>query len=222
MPSASNDEGHHIRGVLTAAGADGQGSVPLDTLEILSAHLAGGERAHGFERAHDRELLSLPEARLDSAGIDEDAGYVDARHRHHAARHVLVATSDAYDSVHALSADRDFDGVGNHFARYERILHPLRAHADSVGHGWKAEDLGHRAGLLQRCYRALDQRLDAGIAGIHRAVAVGHADDRLVEISVAEATARSRAVRRTGHALRNDATAARSSSRELSRVIDRF
>src|SRR6476620_11077908 len=38
----------------------------------------------------------------------------------------------------------------------------------------------------ERRHRAIDQRLDAGVARIHRAVAVGDADDRLLEVGIAE------------------------------------
>ena len=107
---------HRVRRVLTTAGADTGTGVLLDALEILLGHLAGAIRADRLERADDRELLALPVARLDRSGIDEDPGHVDARHRHHRAGHVLVAAADADDAVHALTVDRDFDRVGNHFA----------------------------------------------------------------------------------------------------------
>ena len=70
---------------------------------------------------------------------------------------------------------------------------------------------------LQRRHRAVDQRLDAGIAGIHRAVAVGHADDRLLEIAVAEADgAQHRAIRRACDALCDESGAAIERHRESS------
>ena len=56
---------------------------------------------------------------------------------------------------------------------------------------------------LQRRHGAVHQRLDAGVAGVHGGVAVGHADDRLVEVAVGEAhRAQHRAVGRAGHAAR--------------------
>ena len=62
---------------------------------------------------------------------------------------------------------------------------------------------------FERGHRAVDQRLDAGVARIHRRVAVGHADDRLVEVAVAEADgAQHRAVGRAGDALRDESGAA--------------
>ena len=63
--------------------------------------------------------------------------------------------------------------------------------------------------VVQRGHRAVHQRLDAGIAGVHRAVAVGDADDGLLEIAVAEADgAQHRAIGRAGHALGDEPRAA--------------
>ena len=60
---------------------------------------------------------------------------------------------------------------------------------------------GMAPGLAQRVHGAVDQRLDAGIAGIHVGMAVGHADDRLLEIAILEVDrAQHRAVGRAGHA----------------------
>ena len=72
-----------------------------------------------------------------------------------------------------------------------------------------AEHLRHRARLLERGHRAVDERLDAGVARIHRAVAVGDADDRLLEIAVAETDgAQHGAVGRAGDALSDEPGAA--------------
>ena len=95
--------------------------------------------------------------------------------------------------------------VGDDFARHERIFHALGAHADAVGDGRHAEHLRHRARFLQRRHRAVDERLDAGVARIHRAVAIGDADDRLLEIAVAKTDgAQHRAIGRAGDTLRDE------------------
>ncbi len=73
----------------------------------------------------------------------------------------------------------------------------------------KPNTCGIAPARLERRHRAVDQRLDAGVARIHRAVAVGDADDRLVEIGIAETDgAQHRAVGRAGDALGDDAAAA--------------
>src|SRR6185436_14210881 len=61
------------------------------------------------------------------------------------------------------------------------------AHTDAVGDGGHAEHLGLGAGRLERGHRAVHERLYARVAGIHGRVAVGDADDGLLEIAVAEA-----------------------------------
>src|SRR5207253_158410 len=84
--------------ILTAAGADGRTGVLLDALEIFLGHLAGAVRSDGLERADDGELLALPVTRFDRTGVDEDAGHVDARHRHHRPGQVLVAAAAAAEA----------------------------------------------------------------------------------------------------------------------------
>jgi hypothetical protein len=51
----------------------------------------------------------------------------------------------------------------------------------------KPKDLRHGSGFLERGHHAIDERLDAGIARIHRGVTVRHANDRLLKITVSEA-----------------------------------
>ena len=68
---------------------------------------------------------------------------------------------------------------------------------------------GIAAGLLERGHRRVGQRLQAGVAGRDRRVAVGDADHRLVEVAVLVADgAQHRAVGRARDALGDDATAA--------------
>ena len=200
---------HRVGGIHAPARADARAGVLLDAVVVLLRHRARGERAHRLERRHDGQRLALPLPGLDGAGVDVDRRHVHPCHRHNATRHVLVAAADNQHAVHALAVDRRLDRVGDHFARDQRILHAFGAHADAVGHGRHAEHLRHRAGFLQRRHRPVDQRLDAGVARIHRAVAVGHADDRLLEIAVAEPHgAQHRAIRGAGDALRDQFGAA--------------
>ena len=62
---------------------------------------------------------------------------------------------------------------------------------------------GMAPACFERRHRAVDERLDAGVARVHGRVAVGDADDRLLEIAVAEADrAQHRAVGRARDAVR--------------------
>jgi hypothetical protein len=115
---------------------------------------------------------------------------------------MAIMLPGAQHAVHQLAIHRGFDRIGDHFARYERVLHTLGSHADAVGDRGKAEHLRLGARGLERGHGAVHQRLDARIAGIHRGVAVGHADDRLVEVAVLEAHgAQHGAIGRARHAL---------------------
>src|SRR5262249_46520411 len=134
MPSASNEDDIVFAVYWPPQCAHRRAGVFLDAVEIFLRHLTGGERVDGLERAHDGELLSFPKARLDGAGVHKDSRYVHARHRHYAPRHVLVAATDRNHPVHTLAVDRDFNCVGNDFARYQRILHALGTHADAISH----------------------------------------------------------------------------------------
>src|SRR6185312_13452397 len=107
-------------------------NVLLDPLVVLLALLALDEGADGLERRDDGEVLALPLAGLDGAAIDVDRRHVHARHRHYAARHVLVAAADHQHAVHRLAVDAGLDRIGDHLARYQRVLHGLGAHADAV------------------------------------------------------------------------------------------
>src|SRR4029079_1812193 len=104
-------------------------------------HLPAVNGADGLERRDDGEVLALPLAWLDGAAIDVDRRHVHARHRHYAARHVLVAAADHQHAVHRLAVDAGLDRIGDHLARYQRVLHGLGAHADAVGDGGHAEHL---------------------------------------------------------------------------------
>ena len=181
--------GHRVRRVHAAARA-GAGNAHCSMPSKSSAFiLPARECADRLERADDRQVLALPAARLDRAAVDVDAGHVHPRDRHHAARHVLVAAADHQHAVHPLAVDRGLDAVGDHFARDQRILHAFGAHADAVGDRRHAEDLRHRARFAQRDMARVGERLEPGVARIHRRVAVRDADDRLVEVGLAKPSA---------------------------------
>ena len=67
-----------------------------------SRQLAGGVLPDRFEHRHDVDRLALEHAGQDGAAVDEHRGTIEPRHRHHAARHVLVAAADRHQAVEAL------------------------------------------------------------------------------------------------------------------------
>ena len=124
--------------------------VRLEIGEIGVAELPRGVLPHGLEHRHDVDGLVAPRARQDRAAVDEHRRAIEPRHRHHAARHVLVAAADRHEAVEPLGADHGLDRVGDHLARHERVLHALGAHRDAVGHGDGVEDHGLAARLRWR------------------------------------------------------------------------
>jgi hypothetical protein len=144
--------------------------------------LAGGVLAHGLEHADDVQVLALVLARQDGAAVDVDRRHVGAQHAHQAAGHVLVAAADHQHAVHPLALHAGLDAVGDHFAAHQRVLHAFGAHGHAVGDGRRAEDLRIAAGFLDAGDRRVGQLLQAAVAGRDGAVAVGHADHRLLEV----------------------------------------
>ena len=114
---------------------------------------------------HDGEVLALPLARLDGAAVDVDRRHVHARHRHHAARHVLVAAADDQHAVHALAVDRR-----SRSRRRSPRATPASTSSPSVPMPMPSVTVGtpNTCGIapacLERRHRAVDQRLDAGVA----------------------------------------------------------
>ena len=114
-------------------------------------------------------------------------GNIQPRDGDHRARHIFVAAADGQQAVHARRAADRLDGVGDHFARNQRILHALGAHGDAVAHGDGAEHLRHGLRHSRRASPARWARsFKSGVAGRNGAVAVGDADDGLIEIAVAK------------------------------------
>src|SRR5262249_8987254 len=156
-----------VGGVLRAAHAETRAGVLLDALEVLARHLAGAVGADRLERGHDGEVLPLPLARLDGAGVDVDRRHVAVGDAHQAPRLVLVAAGDRHQAVHLVAAPADLDAAGDLLARGQRVAHALGTHADAVAAGREAPGLRHAAGRLDGRDRAVDKRADAGVARVH-------------------------------------------------------
>jgi hypothetical protein len=149
MPSASKAEDMVLAVYMPPQRAAAGDGAALDLAEVLVAHLAGAELAHGLEHADDVQVLPLVLAGQDGAAVDVDGRHVGAQHAHHAAGHVLVAAADDEHAVHPLAADAGLDAVGDHLAADQAVLHALGAHGHAVADGGRAEHLGIAAGRLE-------------------------------------------------------------------------
>ena len=74
--------------------------------------------------------LPLRVTRRDRAAVDHQRRPVEPRHRHHAARHVLVAAGHGDERVVPLRAHHRLDRVGDEVARRQRVAHAVGAHRE--------------------------------------------------------------------------------------------
>src|SRR6185312_1798912 len=102
---------HRIGGVHAAAAAGAGQSGFLDVLELALRDLSRRVLAYCLKHRDD---VSPVFARPDRPAINEYRRSIQARERHHAAGHVLVAAADGEDAVESLGGGNGLDGVGNH------------------------------------------------------------------------------------------------------------
>jgi len=154
----------------------------FDGFEIGLVQASRCELANGLKGRHDGQVFAFVMSRLDGATVDIDGGYVGAGNGDHAARHVLVTAANHHDTIHPLSIDAGLDAVGDDLARDQGVLHALRPHADAIGDGGGAKDLGVGASRLQRGHGRISERLQAAVAGRDGRMAVGDTHHGLVKV----------------------------------------
>ena len=98
--------GHRVGGVHAAARARPGTRVRFEIGQLGVVELPGRVLADRLEHRDDVHRLVAPDARHDRAAVDEHRRPVQPRHRHHAARHVLVAAADGHEAVEALRRRR--------------------------------------------------------------------------------------------------------------------
>ena len=187
MPEELAGDRHRVGGELAAAGAGARARLVFDRAEVGVAHRAGGVRADRLEHFLNGDRLVVEVAGRDRSAVEQHAGNVEARERHHAAGNRLVAADQDDEAVEAVAARDQLDRVGDHLAADQRRAHALGAHRDAVG---------DRDGV--ELHRRAAGGADAGLH-VHREIAqvvvaradldpgVGDADERLLEVGVGEA-----------------------------------
>ena len=154
-------------------------------MKALVGELVIGVCANGFEHRHDIQLATVPgnAARQNGATVHKDARAIHARHGHHAGRHVLVATANSHEAIHAFATDDRLNGIRNHLATHERILHALRSHGNAIGDSDGVEDNRLAASLVGATLGLLREQINVHIARGHIAPGGCHADNRFAEIA---------------------------------------
>jgi hypothetical protein len=207
-PDRLGDAGHRVRGVLAAAAARGRTRVALHFEEIRVAHLPRAVGADRLVDVHDRHVAAVVAAGEDGASVEEEAGDVEAGHRHEHAGEALVATGEADERVVAVRADHELDRVGDHLAGDERGLHALVAHGDAVAHRDGDELPRGTACLVDARLHRLGLRVEGEVAGGRFVPAARDPHPRTVDLRVAEAhRAEERPLRRPLGTLGDDAAA---------------
>jgi hypothetical protein len=180
---------HRIGGEHARAGAAGGAGRAFDGGDIGVADIVVGGGNHGIDQV-ERLLCSILED--DLAGFHRTAGDEDHRnvepHRgHQHAGRDLVAVGDADHGIGAMGVDHVFDGIGDEFARGQRIEHAVMTHGDAVIDGDGVEFLGDAARLLDLAGNQLAKILQVHVPGHELGEGVDHRDDRLAEITVRHA-----------------------------------
>src|SRR6266568_3349935 len=139
-------------------------------MELRIGESAAGMRADRFVNILDGDGMPL-----ELTGSDGAAG------------NGFVAADQNDESVEEVAASDKLDGIGNHLAADQRGAHPLRAHGDAVGDGYRVE-------FKRRAAAGADTRLDVPgkfaqviIAGADFNPSVGHTDERAREVIIPKA-----------------------------------
>src|SRR5262249_37298644 len=134
---------HCVRGVHSTAGPGAGTGITFDLEQFVRADSMGAVTSHRLKRADDGEILAFVTSGFNSAAVDKDRWDVQAGDGDHRAGHVLVASTDGEDSVHALSITDALDRVGYDLPGNQRVFHTFRAHGDGIAHCYRAKDLWH-------------------------------------------------------------------------------
>src|SRR5271156_1203322 len=179
--------GHGVRGVLAAAGAGSGTGAIFEFAQLLLGHFSGGAGADGFEDILNRDGTAFEGAGLNRTAVERQGRDVQPRQSHDRARNGFVASANRHHRVKGVGAHKQFDRIGNYFARNQRSLHAFGAHGDAVGNGDSVELDWSAAGSANSGLHMFGQLAQMKIAGRHFSPGVGARDERAREIRVGEA-----------------------------------
>ena len=143
--------GHRVGGVHAAARARARESRTTRWPAIPGRRcclFACAPTASNTDTMSSLRRVARDAAGQDRAAVNKHRRPVQPRHGDQRAGHVLVATADRDEPVHAFAADDRLDRVGDDLARDQRILHPFGAHRDAVGDGDRVENNRLAAGVV--------------------------------------------------------------------------
>ena len=175
----------------------------LHSDKFVECNLSLGVCADGLVHVLNVDVFAAPIARHDGSAVNKQGRDVAPGHRHHRARHVLVAGRDDNQAVHALAKGDGLDRVGDYLPAYEGCLHALCAHGDAVADGDGAKQERDAAGGPHTFLDLPRLAVEVNVAGCDVRGEVGDCDERLFHVGVVESgrsqhCPRARAVRSVG------------------------
>ena len=117
---------------------------------------------HGFEHGDN---IGVALAGHDGAAVDEHTGAIQPRHAHQATGHVLVAAAQGHQAVKPFTGGHGFNGVGNHLAGDQRILHSFGAVGDAIGNSDGVKNHALAAGRISPFAGLVGQLTNVAVAG---------------------------------------------------------
>jgi len=161
-----NGRGHGIGGVHATTGTRSGNGGFFNLLELDQIHVPAGMGPHGFEHGND---IGMALTRQNSAAVDKHTGAVESGQTDQTTGHVLVAATNGHQPIKALAAGNRLNGIGNHLARHQRILHALGAVGDAIRNGDGIEYHPFTTGAVSPFTGPLCQLADMAITGCHLA-----------------------------------------------------
>ena len=180
---------HRVRSEHTRARPAGRAGVFFDMLDLLVGVFVIRRGNHRVDKV---DLLGVQIGNIDLARFHRATGHEDHRdvQAHGGHQHAggdLVTVRDTDHRVGAVGVDHVLDRIRNHFARGQRIQHPVMAHRNPVINGDGVEFLGDAACGLNLAGDHLAQIFQVDVTRHELRKAVHDGDDRLAEIAVGHA-----------------------------------
>ena len=148
-------------------------------MKVLHRDFIRGTLSHRFKNRHNVQLTLGEATRKNRPAINKSRRPIHTNDSHDASRHIFVAPADSHKPVEPLTTNDRLNGVCNHLARNERILHPLGSHRYPIRDRDGIEDcrLSTRRIDTQRSFAG--ELVNVHIAWRHHAPGRSHTDLRL-------------------------------------------
>ena len=178
--------GHGVRRVLAATGARARAGDIFQLGEFFVTELASGVGPNRLVNGANRHFLVMPVSGHDGATVEQHRRNVQTNGRHREPGKRLVTGADADNRIEHVATRYQLNRVGDDLARNQRGLHALGAHRDTVRDRDGVQFLRRATGRADPFLDVLCQLTLVQVARHGLDPAMGHANDRALEIIVIE------------------------------------